>query len=619
MIITSYDQSADTHTYSMEFIKKSVSDFLILIDTCSLINTPVDCFLQHAAPYLKEYGKQVIVFQSVVRELEKYQNNPKGVDKEAARERVEYIKELLERYCRMGVLRIDADENDSEVADQVFLSRITNLRVKYNIMLITQDRTLAIEVSNLGYSLSVRGIKKIYVRTISDDGYLMCIPGIRKYGSFVGSKTSRGGFGLHSVSKSLCTFASNMIPFAKGTLVRAGKEALLRVYGELGEGTVLQAGSRDFVSRVRLLRRLGGGSEGDVYETDGPSVAKIYKPQCNTSYRRDKLQLMIEHRAEFPGVCFPESLLFNENNEFVGYLMPRAKGIELQCLFNKNHMQQRFPNWQKIDLVQLCLTIVKKMEFLHSMNIILGDINANNILVESPTEVYFVDTDSYQIQDYPCPVGKECFTAPEILGLNYSEFLRTLENERFALAVLLFMVLMMGKHPYSRMDGGDSPDNIRLGLFPYAIGEISDKSIPMEDRVYIWSHLTYKLKNAFLSVFQADGEHYQPAQRLTDRDWKVLLENYLYGLQHGMLENDPMSNELYPSRLKISKQYTTGTCGNCGRIVSEWKPGRNNMMRRWCTSAYPSFDQTINVPSSPATCVVPCKELMNSLKDFIFG
>ena len=44
------------------------------------------------------------------------------------------------------------------------------------------------------------------------------------------------------------------------------------------------------------------------------------------------------------------------------------------------------------------------MVYLHERNIIMGDINALNILVVSPTEVYFVDTDSYQIEEFPCPV-----------------------------------------------------------------------------------------------------------------------------------------------------------------------------------------------------------------------
>lgn len=82
----------------------------------------------------------------------------------------------------------------------------------------------------------------------------------------------------------------------------------------------------------------------------------------------------------------------------------------------------------------LCITILKKLKYLHDRNVILGDINPNNILVVSPTEVYFVDTDSYQIEGFPCPVGTINFTAPEIQRKDFSTFLRTIGNERFAVA-----------------------------------------------------------------------------------------------------------------------------------------------------------------------------------------
>lgn len=97
----------------------------------------------------------------------------------------------------------------------------------------------------------------------------------------------------------------------------------------------------------------------------------------------------------------------------------------------------------------LCITILKKLKYLHDRNVILGDINPNNILVVSPTEVYFVDTDSYQIEGFPCPVGTINFTAPEIQRKDFSTFLRTIGNERFAVATLLFMIMLPGKPPYS--------------------------------------------------------------------------------------------------------------------------------------------------------------------------
>ena len=88
--------------------------------------------------------------------------------------------------------------------------------------------------------------------------------------------------------------------------------------------------------------------------------------------------------------------------EFVGYMMPKAKGKELQkSIFIKPLFLKNFPNWKKRDTVELCITILEKIKYLHDRNIVMGDINPANILVVSPKEVYFVDTDSYQVEDFP--------------------------------------------------------------------------------------------------------------------------------------------------------------------------------------------------------------------------
>jgi DNA-binding helix-hairpin-helix protein with protein kinase domain len=58
------------------------------------------------------------------------------------------------------------------------------------------------------------------------------------------------------------------------------------------------------------------------------------------------------------------------------------------------------------------LAILEKIKLLHENDIIIGDINPFNILIKDDKTVYFVDVDSYQVDNYPCPVGTVHFTAP---------------------------------------------------------------------------------------------------------------------------------------------------------------------------------------------------------------
>ena len=129
--------------------------------------------------------------------------------------------------------------------------------------------------------------------------------------------------------------------------------------------------------------------------------------------------------------------------------MPRASGSKLKNLLeNRQTLESFCAKGKKKDLVQLAITILKKIAVLQLNGVLLGDINLNNILVFSPTEIWLVDCDSYQTGGYVCPVGDPRFTAPEIQGKKFPTFLRSTGNEQFAVAVLLFMLMVTRKHPY---------------------------------------------------------------------------------------------------------------------------------------------------------------------------
>ena len=209
-----------------------------------------------------------------------------------------------------------------------------------------------------------------------------------------------------------------------------------------------------------------------------------------------KLERMIAEPVCCAGVCWPRELLSDAEGNFVGYRMECAHGTELQrALFTRPALEAHFPEWKKADTVQLCITILEKICALHEHGIILGDINPLNILVVSATEVWFVDCDSYQIGGYPCPVGTVRFTAPEIQKRNFADFLRTEGNEAFAIATLLFMIMLPGKSPYAQEGGGDLGEAILAMDFPYPCGDNHSDKTPEGAWRFLWSHLPRYIKD----------------------------------------------------------------------------------------------------------------------------
>src|SRR5690606_23968986 len=116
---------------------------------------------------------------------------------------------------------------------------------------------------------------------------------------------------------------------------------------------------------------------------------------------------------------------------------------------------------------------------------------------------------------------------------NFDSFLRTFGNEHFAVATLLFMIILPGKPPYSQQ-GGESPiDNIVNMDFSYPFGDQTNKKTPDGPWRFIWSHLPYDIKEAFYQTFRKDGENSREQDRLDVDEWLQKFKYYLYLLDSG--------------------------------------------------------------------------------------
>ena len=362
----------------------------------------------------------------------------------------------------------------------------------------------------------------------------------------------------------------SIVPFeiVKAPIIE--RAVVLNASGTPTEGDVVSSGEH---GRIRLLKTLSAGGEGTIFETDrGDHVCKIYHKDRLTSTRQKKIELMLSRKIVKEGICWPVDFVTNSAGQFVGYLMPRAKGKPMQhTMFVKPVLEKSFPTWSRIDLVNLCIAFLDKIAYLHSLNIIVGDINPLNVLItDQSNNIWFVDTDSFQIEGFPCPVGTVNYTAPEIQGINYAEFMRSREHELFAIATMLFMILHPGKPPYAQQGGGDPAENIKKQNFAYPYGKDVSGKAPEGPWQNIWANLPGKVKEAFWNTFKGN-------QRIEVADWKRLLKLYRTEILKGW-----HSNEIFPTTFKIVDPVEV-VCGNCSekviasekryqRMISEGKP-----------------------------------------------
>lgn len=514
----------------MLFPAQFIPKHRIIIDTCSLMD-PVgrEYVATGLWPLLKQSSRRLVIPERVWAELQRLSTSGDG-----DRERLaQAAKTLVERLRADGCAEVFGDPGDP-FADAVIASVVTRYRTKLDMLVITQDRALA------QLLLGIRNADAINSR------FDLTIARIRTSGleqwqvSGTAWTKSHGPASSNHAPRPKPQPKPKPAAFVLPAQIVAGTPQPIRVSTIPGEGQIV---ATETGIAFTLGRALANGGEGTIHELGGGKVAKIYKAERLTDRTLAKLKIMTAKPVSVRGVCWPEDVLYNSRREPVGYLMPKAEGISLDTsVFKKPLLQKKLPEWKRVDLVRVAIRVAEIVGELHSRNVIMGDINQGNILVKPDGTVTFVDLDSAQIDGYPCPVGMINFTRPERHGRDYSTYLRDFDDDRFALAVMLFMILVPGKPPYSHAGGGDPGENIRKRHFPYHFGQRGSDGVPDGPWRFIWSHFSHKVKEAFHRAF-AEGVLMEPAE------WMKVLKTYESAITRGKMDPE-QGNEIFPTRIK---------------------------------------------------------------------
>jgi DNA-binding helix-hairpin-helix protein with protein kinase domain len=132
-------------------------------------------------------------------------------------------------------------------------------------------------------------------------------------------------------------------------------------------------------------------------------------------------------------------------------------------------LKNSFPDWTKRELCALARRLVDTACRLHEMGILFGCFNPASVYVKSPEEVYFTDTDCWQIEGYPVLSQNITFTPPELAAEQSGLRLYTLDQDNYQVALLTFMIMMPGKYPYAKRRKGGADAGLRDMSFTFSI------------------------------------------------------------------------------------------------------------------------------------------------------
>ena len=246
-------------------------------------------------------------------------------------------------------------------------------------------------------------------------------------------------------------------------------------------------------SKLLLGSEIARGGEGTIYAIVGAPqhVAKIFhKP----SHEKDlKLRAMLANRPRdhtlqrgHVSIAWPIDRILNQDDQCIGFTMPyidRQNSIPPLKLYNPRNRREIYLNFTWKYLLRMAKNLAIMIADLHKRGYVVGDLNESNILVTGTTLVTLVDCDSMQVPKkfgqakkspayFRCSVGKPEYTPPELQGKDFSQVDRTFNHDNFGLAVLFFLMLMEGRHPFASTWPGDGPpptlaQNIQANNFPY--------------------------------------------------------------------------------------------------------------------------------------------------------
>jgi serine/threonine protein kinase len=279
------------------------------------------------------------------------------------------------------------------------------------------------------------------------------------------------------------------------------------------------------------------GGEGDIYliEIGGEKkCVKVYYPEKRTPYNEKKIYILINKfkKISFGGIekylGFPEFPVYDLNKNFCGFLMKyfpdHYQLSELKFSNNNlNYGNERI--YDDDSIFKLCDNLFFYLKILHRAGLILGDINPENILIDSALTPCIVDFDSVQVGSFYSNSHRKDYIDPSVRvdgNGQHKYFIYSTDSDIYALAII-FYELIVGPlpHYFATTDPRDSfyKKSIDLSFLDYYLNNKSkilshgltlDNNIANESfakRLHFLQEFHPNIFNYLKSVF-SEGKRY---------------------------------------------------------------------------------------------------------------
>lgn len=280
---------------------------------------------------------------------------------------------------------------------------------------------------------------------------------------------------------------------------------------------------------IRLGERIGRGGEGEVFVlSDDPNRAVKVYTVANLDQREQKVDSMVRMGLSQKSqlVAFPQGVARDQSGRFRGFVMQLVRDHKpLFELYSPGARKQNFPSADYRFLVRAALNTARAVASVHATGCVIGDINHSGILVSKSATAALIDADSFQVSDgarqFLCAVGVPEYTPPELQGKSLSGTVRSQNHDAFGLAVAIFQLLAMGRHPFiGAYSKGEMPMERAITELRFAYSRLRNVGMIPPPGAITLEDFPANVSGAFERAFGSPDQ----ASRPTAMEWVGLLE-----------------------------------------------------------------------------------------------
>lgn len=283
---------------------------------------------------------------------------------------------------------------------------------------------------------------------------------------------------------------------------------------------------------IQLGPSVGEGGEGKVFSVVGSPdllVKKYHKPPSVDKQSKIRAMAALSKSGLRDFAAWPITP-YLERGQIAGFVMPRiADARDVHALYSPKARKQHFPNADWGHLVQAALNMAAAFHNVHELGAIIGDVNQSSVFVRKDMQVVLIDCDSMQFsangQSYPCEVGVPIFTPPELQQQSLRNQVRTKNHDAFGLAVLIFHLLFLGRHPFAGrpLAATDLPIEKAIQEYRFAYSIARQTQLAPPPNTLAFSALPADIASLFERAF--DGPAAKAGTRSSAAEWHGALTN----------------------------------------------------------------------------------------------